>query len=98
MILVLKKVKSPYVTSVAQNGHVTHKPEADGALILPPLPSPFPPPPLPPHSLSVLRVFETTPRYTERKGSMVERLERWTCNSETPSSSPALTASWICSR
>ena len=41
MILVLKKVKSPYVTSVAQNGHVTHKPEADGALILPP------PPPLP---------------------------------------------------
>ena len=41
MILVLKKVKSPYVTSVAQNGHVTHKPEADGALILPPLPSPL---------------------------------------------------------
>ena len=46
MILVLKKVKSPYVTSVAQNGHVTHKPEADGALILPPLPSPSPPPSL----------------------------------------------------
>ena len=30
-------------------------------------------------------------------GSMAEPLERWTCNSEAPSSSPALTASWICS-
>ena len=25
-------------------------------------------------------------------------LERWTCNFKAPSSSPALTASWICSR
>ena len=31
-------------------------------------------------------------------GSVDERLERRTCNSEAPSSSPALTASWICSR
>ena len=29
---------------------------------------------------------------------MAERLEPWTFNSEAPSSSPALTASWICSR
>ena len=29
---------------------------------------------------------------------MVEWLGRWTCNSEAPSSSPAVTASWICSR
>ena len=29
---------------------------------------------------------------------MAERLERWTCYSEAPSSNPALTASWICSR
>ena len=28
---------------------------------------------------------------------LVERLERWTCNPEAPSSSPVLTASWICS-
>ena len=27
---------------------------------------------------------------------MVERLECWTCNPEDPSSSPTLTASWIC--
>ena len=31
-------------------------------------------------------------------GSVSDRLERWTCNSEALSSSPALTASWICSR
>ena len=31
-------------------------------------------------------------------GSVAEWLERWTCNSEAPSSSPALTVSWICSR
>ena len=30
-------------------------------------------------------------------GSMAEWLERWTCNPEAPSSSPALTANWICS-
>ena len=30
-------------------------------------------------------------------GSVAEWLERWTCNSEAQSSSPALTASWICS-
>ena len=30
--------------------------------------------------------------------SMAEWLERWTCNPEAPSSSPALTANWICSR
>ena len=29
---------------------------------------------------------------------MAESLERRTCSSEAPSSSPALTASWICSR
>ena len=34
------KVKSPYFTSVARNGHLTNKPETDGALILPPLPGP----------------------------------------------------------
>ena len=27
---------------------------------------------------------------------MSERLECWTCNAEDPSSSPTLTASWIC--
>ena len=31
-------------------------------------------------------------------GSLAEQLERWNCNSEAPSASPALTASWICSR
>jgi len=31
-------------------------------------------------------------------GSVVEWLERWTCNSKAPSSTPALTASWICLR
>ena len=31
-------------------------------------------------------------------GKVAERLERRTCNFKTPSSSPALTASWICSR
>ena len=30
-------------------------------------------------------------------GSVAEWLERWTCNPETPSSSPTLTTSWICS-
>ena len=29
---------------------------------------------------------------------LAEWLEHWTCNSEVPSSSPALAASWICSR
>ena len=38
------KVKSPYFTSVARNSHLPNKPEADGALILPP--------PLPPVLLS----------------------------------------------
>ena len=28
---------------------------------------------------------------------MAERLECWTCNPEEPSSSPTLTAGWICS-
>ena len=28
-------------------------------------------------------------------GSVAEPLERWTCNSEAPRSSPTLTASWI---
>ena len=31
-------------------------------------------------------------------GNVAERFERWTCNPEALSSSPALTASWICSR
>ena len=30
-------------------------------------------------------------------GSVAEWLDRWTCNSEAQSSSPALTAIWICS-
>ena len=34
----------------------------------------------------------------ERGGSVAGLLERWTCNSKAPSSRPALTASWICSR
>ena len=29
-------------------------------------------------------------------GGVAERLECWTCNPEDPSSSPTLTASWIC--
>ena len=29
------------------------------------------------------------------RGSVVEWLERWTCNSEASRSSPALTTSWI---
>ena len=29
------KLKSPYFTSVAQHSHLTNKPEADGARILP---------------------------------------------------------------
>ena len=29
------KLKSPYLTPVAQHSHLTNKPEADGALILP---------------------------------------------------------------
>ena len=29
------KLKSAYFTSVAQHSHLTNKPEADGALILP---------------------------------------------------------------
>ena len=29
-------------------------------------------------------------------GSVAEQLEYWTCNSKAPSSSPALTANWIC--
>ena len=30
------------------------------------------------------------------EGGVAERSECWTCNPEDPSSSPALTASWIC--
>ena len=29
-------------------------------------------------------------------GGVAERLECWTCNPKDPSSSPTLTASWIC--
>ena len=43
------KLRSPYFTSVTQHSHVTNKPEADGALILPR-------PPL--HQCSVLRVLK----------------------------------------
>ena len=35
---------------------------------------------------------------TERSGSVPEWSERWTCNTEAPSSGPTLTTSWICSR
>ena len=42
--------------SVAQNSHLTNKPEANGVLILP-----LPPPPLLSlHQCSVLRVFKAT--------------------------------------
>ena len=37
-------------------------------------------------------------RYQFQKGSVTERLERCNCNSEAPTSSPALTGSWICSQ
>ena len=43
--------------SVAQNSHLTNKPEANGVLILP-LPPPLPLPSL--HQCSVLRVFKAT--------------------------------------
>ena len=33
-----------------------------------------------------------------RGGRVVKQLERWTFDSEAPSSSPALTVSWIYSR
>ena len=44
-----EKVKSPYFTLVAQNSHLTDKPEADGT-----------PPHLPLHQCSVLQVFKAT--------------------------------------
>ena len=47
------------MSSVAQNSHLTNKPEDEGALILPP-----PPPRLSFHQCSVLRVFKAC---TERK-------------------------------
>ena len=34
--------------------------------------------------------------FRAQRGSVAEWLERWTCNPEAPSSSPALTANWIC--
>ena len=37
------------------------------------------------------------PRLKKRGGIVSECLERWTYDSEAPSSSPALTTSWICS-
>ena len=55
-----QKAKSPYFTSAARNGHLTNKPAADRALILPP-PPPLPsPPPLSLHQCSVLWVFNAT--------------------------------------
>ena len=33
-----------------------------------------------------------------QEGRMAQWLERWTCNLEALSSSPTLTASWMCSR
>ena len=36
-------------------------------------------------------------RLKKRGGSVSQWLERWTYDSEAPSSSPALTAGWICS-
>ena len=35
-------------------------------------------------------------RLKKREGIVSEWLERWTYDSEGPSSSPALTTSWIC--
>ena len=51
------KVKRSYFTLVTQNSHVTNKPEADSALILPPSH----------HQCSVLQVFKATYSNTERK-------------------------------
>ena len=52
------KLRSPYFTSVTQHSHVTNKPEADGALILPrPLSS----------SVLLFTGIKATYSYTERK-------------------------------
>ena len=42
--------------------------------------------------------YERNISHSDMGGSMAEWLERWTCYSEASSSSPAPTASWICSR
>ena len=43
--------------SVAQNSHLTNKPEANGVLILPLSPPPPPPPPPPPSPLCISAPF-----------------------------------------
>ena len=55
-----KKVKSPYFMSVAQNSHLTNKPEADGGAHFTPLP--------PLHQCSVLRVFKAKKEVKKRNG------------------------------
>ena len=52
----------------------------------------MPPPPPPPD------FFGGEGGVYTQASNVAERLERWTCNLEALSSSPALTASWICSR
>ena len=42
--------------------------------------------------------YERNISHSDMGGSVAERLERWTCNSEASIVSPAPTASWICSR
>ena len=50
--------------------------------------------------LAWLTIWLTLYTVTPEKdwGSVAERLRRWTCNFEAPSSRLALTACWICSR
>jgi len=60
------EIKSPYLTSVAENSNLTNKFETDGALIYPPAPSL--------HLCSIKRVFKATSTYTETK-----KVERRIC-------------------
>ena len=50
-----------------------------------------------PRSIALKGEFSLISLFLPLGGSMAEWLERWTCKSEAPSSSPAVTASWICS-
>ena len=48
------------------------------------------------HFFIFITLIDLTPR-PHYGGIMAEQLECWTCNPEATSSSPTLTASWICS-
>ena len=48
------------------------------------------------HFFIFITLIDLTPR-PHYGGIMAEQLEHWTCNLEATSSSPVLTASWICS-